>query len=101
MFKNYQWAVDEYGLAAHPDDSMRSYHIGAERLLERRTEGDGTLGLYMWPVHLAEKRWTDLNAFSQAFEAALLAHEPVCGQVDRALLEASYREAEKIKGAVQ
>jgi len=70
-FENHQWAVTDYGL-----ESIQlpwEYPIAASRLLETRGSADSKL--YNWPVHLAQKKWIDIEAFIEAFNKALELHE--------------------------
>lgn len=88
IFENKQWAVREWGLQSVKPGAPYEYNIDAHRLLERVGAGGGKH--YDWPVHMAEKTWIDLEAFIEAYRAALAAHAGVDkGDVDEAMLEAS------------
>jgi len=93
MFENNQWAVTDWGLQSVKPGAPYEYNIGAERLLEMNGSGRGQF--YDWPVHMAEKNWIDMAAFSEAFRKALDLHKgKYRGSVDQKLLEASFAEAQ-------
>jgi hypothetical protein len=91
FFENHQWAVTRDGIE-RINPGPAPYVIEAHRLLER--DGIGRGKLYDWPVHVAQKSWVDIDAFIEAFGAALRLHAgKYQGQVDPDILEASISEA--------
>lgn len=98
-FKNWQWAVTDYGIEAIEGAESPSisgitpnYILEANRLVET-TKRFGE-SLYDWPVHMAEKTWVDIDAFIGAFENALETHkERYTPAVDPKILEASIDKA--------
>jgi hypothetical protein len=98
LFQNRQWSVTDYGLEC----VQRSweYWIAARRLLTTTGSGHGTL--YDWPVHLALKKWVDIEAFIEAFEKALELHERKYeGPVDFSMLGRSIDAARDLAERVQ
>jgi hypothetical protein len=101
MFENWQWRVTDYGIEAirgAQSDSIEgvtpTYEIEAKRLLETTERGNEEL--YDWLVHMAEKTWVDIAAFTEAFEKALAIHaDKYEGQVDPKMLQRSIAEAWK------
>jgi hypothetical protein len=92
IFKNDQWAVTDWGLEALLPGAPSDCLIPASRLLEMG--GIGNNKLYDWPLHLAEKTWTDIEAFNEAFVKALELHKgKYRGLVDLKMLRASIDSA--------
>jgi len=67
--RNRQWAVTPVGLTCLEHE----YVIPGAQLAE--TKGESRLA--MWPLHMAEKSWVDIEAFLVAFSEALVTHTPV------------------------
>jgi hypothetical protein len=61
-----QWFVTEWGM------KMGGYEIAAERLTEITERHNGIF--YDWPLHVAESKDCDLNAFIAAWASALAIH---------------------------
>lgn len=92
LFKNDQWAVDEFGLVSVPPASPSEYLIAAEALLERGGVGGGQL--YDWPFQVLEKSWVDEDAFIKAFRRSIEIHAGrYPGRVDHDVLEKSIAAA--------
>jgi hypothetical protein len=94
LFENCQWAVTHWGLESVKPGAPYAYNIAAERLLETGAAGGGKF--YDWPIQMAEKTWINMGAFSEAFRRALEVHMgKYKGEVDQALLEESFKEAQR------
>ncbi len=101
-FKNWQWAVTDYGLEAiggATSPTIRgetpTYEFSTKRLAETTERRDETF--YDWPVHMAEKTWVDVEAFNKAFEQAIEFHKGrYSPAVDRKIIEASFKEAKRV-----
>lgn len=95
LFENQQWAVTDWGLQSIKPGAPYEYNIEAERLLEKASAGGGKF--YDWPIQMAGKNWINMAAFTEAFNKALELHKgKYKGDVDRGLLEASFKEASKL-----
>lgn len=68
-FKNKQWAVTGYGIE-ELKSGEGAYRIEADGLVKRRLGEE----CYDWPLHMASKRWVDVEAFLEAFDKALYVH---------------------------
>src|SRR5689334_6426620 len=91
-FKNGQWAVTDWGLEGAIPGGVAEYLIPASRLLVANGIGEGKY--YDWPLQLAAKTWIDIEAFNEAFRAALEYHRgKYRGEVDQAMLQATLRYA--------
>jgi hypothetical protein len=91
-FKNAQWKVTDFGIERV--GKTVPYEIPAKNLAEIRNDHGGPL--YDWPIHMAEKRWVDINLFIEAFKAALDFHKArYSPAVNPTMLEASCAEARK------
>jgi hypothetical protein len=64
LFANRDWTVTADGL-----EHANGYFIEREEVAFRR--GDG---VWMWPVHMAEKLWCAPESFREAFAAAVQAY---------------------------
>jgi len=62
LFENEEWMVTGAGL----EHKRTGYFIEAEELGQRRSDG-----LWIWPVHMAEKSWCAPDPFAEAFLEAL------------------------------
>jgi hypothetical protein len=94
LFQNGQWAVTDWGLESVRPGAPYAYNIAAERQLETGAAGGGKF--YDWPIQMAEKTLVDTRAFSEAFRKALEIHrEKYKGEVNHALLEESFKEAQR------
>lgn len=71
LWQNKDWRVTHNGLAAR----HHQYNIGVSQLKDMRELPDGVIAS-MWPLHMAEKSWVDLESFLEAFENALQIHCP-------------------------
>jgi len=71
LWRNEDWAVTPYGLESVV--SMIDYPIPKERLCELLP---GTSSISMWPQHMAQKSWVDVDAFCAAYLKALELHNP-------------------------
>jgi hypothetical protein len=60
-FENEDWAVMESGL----EHKRTGYFIARDEIASRRSDG-----LWSWPLHMAEKTWCDMPAFTEAFSCA-------------------------------
>ncbi len=80
LFENEDWAVVESGL----EHKRTGYFIERDALAHRR--GDG---LWLWPMHVAEKSWCRMTPFMEAFSCAAQAYG-LSPDVD---LARSFREA--------
>lgn len=69
-FRNHQWSVTSLGVEGL--GSRAYYVVDEDRLLKTTNYGSGDM--YDWPIHMAEKRWVDIEAFIEAFEKALDLH---------------------------
>jgi hypothetical protein len=106
MFKNWQWRVTDFGIEAIRgaqsdgiEGTTPNYEIDAKRLIEKG-ERDGE-ELYAWPIHMAAKTWVSVDAFIEAFKAALKEHaQNYEGDVDSDMLERSIEAARHEKGAI-
>jgi hypothetical protein len=65
LFENEDWAVVESGL----EHKRTGYFIEREALAHRRADG-----LWLWPMHVAEKSWCRLTPFMEAFSCAAEAY---------------------------
>jgi hypothetical protein len=81
---NHQWAVTDFGLEAVKPGASSKYPIPAERLTDKGGADDS---LYIWPWHMAEKTWIDMDAFIEAFRKALEFHRN--GEVDQEIFDKS------------
>lgn len=68
IFQNRQWRVTENGIESRR--RVPTYVVPAEQLLL------DLHGHYYWPEHMAEKSWVAMDAFLEAFVAALQALHP-------------------------
>jgi hypothetical protein len=66
VFENEEWLVTESGL----EHKHTGYSIDRERLGDRRSDG-----LWLWPLHMAEKQWCALAPFTEAFTCAAALYE--------------------------
>jgi len=66
VFENEEWLVTESGL----EHKHTGYLIDRERLGDRRSDG-----LWLWPLHMAEKQWCALAPFTEAFTCAAALYE--------------------------
>jgi hypothetical protein len=89
-----QWFVTEWGM------KQPGYEIAAGSLTETTDRHNGTF--YEWPLHVAESKDGDLNAFIAAWASALAIHagkyKPV---LDPALLKRSILEATRMRRSLQ
>lgn len=86
IWQNKDWRVTKQGLSSVDP----SYHIGVDQLSDTRMLPGGTIAS-MWPMHMAEKSWVNLETFIEAFKMALTTHRPASvGQLN---LEASIAAA--------
>jgi hypothetical protein len=91
-FRNEQWQVTNFGIVSFRAAAPCQYQIDAEQLLATSSFDDRQL--YDWPRYMVQMPWVKPHLFFEAFKAAIYAHEgQSCGQVDRALLQASFDEA--------
>jgi hypothetical protein len=89
-----QWFVTEWGM------KIPGYEIAAERLTETTDRPGGTF--YNWPLHIAESKDCDLNAFIAAWAGALAIHAGSYSPVlDPALLKRSILEATRLRRELQ
>jgi len=93
-FQNGQWAVTNYGLEADRPSAPVRYSIPAEKLLKLRGVVKGSMiGLSTLP-----QKPGPLAAFREAYEKVLEIHQGRYPEtVDQKVLEATLREAERIK----
>ncbi|MGF6430895.1 MULTISPECIES: hypothetical protein [Bradyrhizobium] len=90
LFQNKQWAVMDDGINSVEPGAPYLYEIEASGLLNSADE------YYAWPLQVAGKTWVDVSSFEQAFRKAIeLLAGKYKGQVDQALLDATFREAHK------
>jgi hypothetical protein len=61
LFENEDWAVIESGL----EHKRTGYFIERKELAQRRADG-----LWLWPLHVAEKNWCRMAPFMEAFSCA-------------------------------
>jgi hypothetical protein len=61
LFENEEWVVGENGL----EHKRTGYFIGRDVLSQRRADG-----LWLWPLHVAEKNWCRMAPFIEAFSCA-------------------------------
>ncbi len=61
-WRGKQWAVTAYGI----ESLDGTYVAEACRLLEQQN--------YPWPLHMATKKWVDIDEFTTAWMVALLLH---------------------------
>jgi hypothetical protein len=61
LFENEDWVVLENGL----EHKRTGYFIAREEMASRRSDD-----LWSWPLHMAEKSWCSLPAFTEAFTCA-------------------------------
>ena len=88
IFQNDQWRVTKFGLVSRSPGAPCRYQIDAEHLLQVESR------LYGWPLYVVQKPWVRPDQFLEAFKVAIDAHEGrYPGQVDLALLQASFDEA--------
>ena len=66
VFENEEWLVTESGL----EHKHTGYSIDRERVADRRSDG-----LWLWPLHMAEKQWCALAPFTEAFTCAAALYE--------------------------
>lgn len=71
IWQNKDWRVTKRGLSSVDP----SYYIGVDQLADTRMLPDGT-AVSMWPMHMAEKSWVNLETFIEAFKVALNVHCP-------------------------
>lgn len=74
LFENEDWAVIDSGL----EHKRTGYFIEREVISQRRTDG-----LWLWPLHVAEKSWCRMATFTEAFSCAASAYG-VAADVDLA-----------------
>jgi len=60
-FENEDWAVMDSGL----EHKRTGYFIAKDEIASRRSDG-----LWSWPLHMAEKSWCGMPAFTEAFTCA-------------------------------
>lgn len=85
-----QWFVTDWGM------KLPGYEIAAERLTETTDRHNGTF--YDWPLHVAESKDYDLNAFIAAWCAALAIHAgKYSPALDPELLKHSIVEATELR----
>jgi len=60
-FENEDWAVMDSGL----EHKRTGYFIARDEIASRRSDG-----LWSWPLHMAEKNWCGMPAFTEAFTCA-------------------------------
>jgi hypothetical protein len=60
-FENEDWAVMDSGL----EHKRTGYFIERDEIASRRSDG-----LWSWPLHMAEKSWCGMPAFTEAFTCA-------------------------------
>lgn len=60
-FENEDWAVLDSGL----EHKQTGYFIARDEIANRRSDG-----LWSWPLHVAEKSWCNMPAFTEAFTCA-------------------------------
>lgn len=65
LFENEDWAVVESGL----EHKRTGYFIERDVLAQRRSDG-----LWLWPLHVAEKSWCRMATFMEAFSCAASAY---------------------------
>jgi hypothetical protein len=89
-----QWFVTDWGM------KQPGYEIAAERLTETTERHNGTF--YDWPLHTAESKDCDLNAFIAAWASPLAIHagkyKPI---LDPALLKRSILEATRMRHSLK
>ncbi len=91
-FKNSQWIVNDHGMQAIRPVAPKDFKIEASQLLDLSTAGLGDL--YAWPLEMAKKVWVDIQAFVEAYLAALDVHEgKYQGTPDAERLQASIDRA--------
>lgn len=61
LFENEEWVVGESGL----EHKRTGYFIERDVLAQRRADG-----LWLWPLHVAEKNWCRMAPFMEAFSCA-------------------------------
>jgi hypothetical protein len=61
LFENEEWVVGESGL----EHKRTGYFIGRDALSQRRADG-----MWLWPLHVAEKSWCRMGPFMEAFSCA-------------------------------
>jgi hypothetical protein len=66
VFENEEWLVTQTGL----EHKHTGYSIDRDRLGDRRSDG-----LWLWPLHMAEKQWCALAPFTEAFTCAAALYE--------------------------
>ena len=71
MLKNAQWKFTKYGI--EHNSRFHSYLIETDRLRDTVTLSfkDGPREVFMWPSHMAQKSWVDIELFIEIFVAAL------------------------------
>lgn len=93
-----QWQVTANGLDSVEPDAPYFYDIDAHRLGELMQPGgheeiivssSGEV-LLICPIHMAGKRWIDIDDFERAFREALVFHGLA---IDPAVVDASFRQA--------
>lgn len=89
LFENDQWRVTDAVLEL--TKPFVSSAIPRSDLLRVRKASEGDL--YEWPLHMAEKSWVDLEAFIEAYLAALKLWNVSLDQGDKQRLEASLHRA--------
>src|SRR3712207_4782638 len=65
LFENEDWAVVDSGL----EHKRTGYFIEREVIAQRRSDG-----LWLWPLHVAEKSWCRMTTFTEAFSCAATAY---------------------------
>lgn len=65
-FRGSQWAVTGYGIECIEHERQGRYYIPKKEL-----GGIHNDGLPMWPMHMADKNWVDLDDFFLVFEKAI------------------------------
>lgn len=89
-----QWFVTEWGML------MPGYEIAADRLTETTDRHNGTF--YDWPLHIAESKDCDLNAFITAWCSALAIHTgKYSPALDPELLKRSIVEAIRMRRSLR
>jgi hypothetical protein len=93
LYKNDQWKVEEDGLRSiglHADNFVEIGQLG-------QLEARGKRQYYIWPLHMAEKTWVDVEAFLDAFGKALEIHRAeIDPPINLELLSESSAEARRI-----
>jgi hypothetical protein len=87
IWHNTGWQITGSGLSSR----SQHYEISIAQLDELR---DVVACIAMWPLQMAEKSWVDIEAFTEAFQQALVVHRP--DALDRLDLSTSFAMAHDI-----